>query len=79
MSDDSIHQSDLRLLVLGEYVESEGLLPLVDEVDGLVGAVHGDEGEERPEDLLLHDGVGRVDVAQHRDGDEQVRLVVLPT
>ena len=70
---------DLGLLILGEHVEAERLLPVVDEVHGLVGTLHVDEGEDRAEDLLLHDGVGRIDIAEHGDGDEQVRLVVLPT
>ena len=75
--DDSIHSkviliqrvsspldfSDLCLLVLGKDVEAERLLPVVDEVDGLVGALDGEEGEDGAEDLLLHDGIRRVDVA----------------
>ena len=39
---------------MGEDVEGQGLLPLVDELDGLIHAAHGDDGQHRPKDLLLH-------------------------
>ena len=38
----------------GEHVESQGLLALVDEPNGLLQAAHTHDGHKGPEDLLLH-------------------------
>lgn len=43
-----------HLVVLGEHIESQGLLTLVDELDGLLQAAHTDKGHYGPKDLLLH-------------------------
>lgn len=60
------------LAVLREDVQRQRLLPGVDEVDGLLDALHGDDGEDRAEDLLLHDGAVGVDVGEDGGGDEAV-------
>ena len=44
-----------HVVVAGEDVEGQGLGPGVDEVDGLGHRRHGEHGQQRAEDLLLHD------------------------
>lgn len=57
-----------HLLVRAEDVQSQGLLSLVDEGDGIVHVTHCNYGQHGAEDLLLHQpGVGR-HVLQHRWG-----------
>ena len=40
-------------LALGEDVKGEWFLSIVDEGNGLIQAVHGDDGEKGTKDLLL--------------------------
>ena len=57
-----------HLAALGEDVQGQGLLPTVDEVDGLAQAPHVHDGQDGPEDLLLHHRLGVLHVHQHRGG-----------
>lgn len=49
---------DLRscfyLVVVGEDVDDQRFLPLINKLDGFVDTAHCDDGQQRPEDLLLH-------------------------
>src|SRR5215203_5283045 len=54
----------LRGLRLGEDVQRERPIPFVHEPDRLVDVGNRQDGEDRPEDLLRHDGGAGRDVAQ---------------
>lgn len=39
---------------MGEDIEDQRFLPLINKLNGLVRTSHGDDGQKRSEDLLLH-------------------------
>jgi len=41
-------------------------IPVIDELNGFVGTLHIEDGQDGAEDLLLHDGIGFLHV--HQDG-----------
>ena len=62
----------VRLLFGRHDVEREGLIARVDDVDGLVQVRHRQDGQDRPEDLLLHHRVLARDVGDDGQLDEEV-------
>ena len=60
----------LNPLAPGEEIEGQGLFPAVDEVDGLVQAVIGDDGQDGPENLLPHGLGGPVQGIRHQGGGD---------
>ncbi len=63
--------------VLCEDVHGQRLVSAVDEPDGLAVRADVDDGQDRPEDLLLHDRVLGIDVGQDRQADVPLGLVVM--
>lgn len=65
--------------VLGEDIRHERVVFGVDDRDRLVQPGDGNDGEQRAEDLVGHEGVVELDVLHDRRRDEPVCLVRLPT
>jgi len=65
----AVEELVVDLGILGEAVESEGLVAGVDEVDGVVVILDGEDGEEGSEDFIGHQWVVELDIVEDRGGD----------
>jgi len=52
-------------------------IPGIDELDGIVGTLHIEDGQDGAEDLLLHDGIGLLHVHQDGGFDETLAGIVV--
>lgn len=55
----------LYLVLIGEDIDDQRLLSLVNKLDGLIHTTHCDDGQQWPEDLLLHHFGFACNVLQH--------------
>jgi hypothetical protein len=62
-------------LGLGEQIRRQGLGPRVDEIDCLVEVLDGDDRQDRSEDLVGHQRLGRVGIDDDRRLDADRRRV----
>ena len=68
----------LHLLAGGEEVEGQGLVPTVDDVDGLLSRVDGDDGQDGTEYLVLHQGIVQLDLSDDSGSHELLLGRALP-
>lgn len=54
-----------HLAVVGEGIQRQWLLPLVNEIDGLIQALHSHQRQDGTKDLLLYHGLCLLHVYQH--------------